>query len=43
MEGARPLADGGKLPELEKLVDQALEMLGETEKVPDVYRHDEEH
>jgi hypothetical protein len=38
MEGARPLADAGKLDELEKLVDRALEMLGETEKVPDVYR-----
>ena len=37
MEGAQPLANGGKLDELEKLVDQALEMLGETEKVPDVY------
>jgi hypothetical protein len=38
MEGARLLADGGKLDELEKLVDRALEMLGEAEKVPDVYR-----
>ncbi len=38
MEGALPLANDGKLDELEKLVDQALEMLGETEKVPDVYR-----
>jgi hypothetical protein len=38
MESAQPLANGGKLDELEKLVDQALEMLGETEKVPDVYR-----
>jgi len=38
MEGAQPLANAGKLDELEKLVDQALEMLGETEKVPDVYR-----
>ena len=38
MEGAQPLANGGKLDELEKLVDQALEMLHETEKVPDVYR-----
>jgi hypothetical protein len=37
MEGAQPLANAGKLKELEKLVDQALEMLGETEKVPDVY------
>jgi hypothetical protein len=42
MEGARPLADAGKLDELEKLVDRALEMLGETEKAPDVYRRDEE-
>ena len=40
MEGAQPLANGGKLDELEKLVDQALEMLGETEKVPDVYRQE---
>jgi hypothetical protein len=38
MEGARLLANAGKLDELEKLVNQALEMLGETEKVPDVYR-----
>ncbi len=38
MEGAQPLANAGKLDELEKLVDQALEMLGETEKVPDVCR-----
>jgi hypothetical protein len=42
MEGAQPLASGGMLNELEKLVDQALEMLGETKKVPDVYRHDQE-
>ena len=40
MEGAQPLANAGKLDELEKLVDQALEMLGETEKVPDVYRQE---
>ena len=40
MEGAQPLSNGGKLDELEKLVDQALEMLGETEKVPDVYRQE---
>ena len=40
MEGAKPLADAGKLRELEKLVDQALEMLGDTEKVPDVYRRE---
>jgi hypothetical protein len=40
MEGAQPLANGGKLDELEKLVDHALEMLGETEKVPDVYRQE---
>ncbi len=38
MEGAEPLAKAGKLLELEKLVDRALEMLGESEKVPDVYR-----
>ena len=38
MEGAKPLAAAGKLQDLEKLVDQSLEMLGETEKVPDVYR-----
>lgn len=38
MLGAQPLADAGKLHELEKLLDQALEMLGETEKVPEVYR-----
>jgi hypothetical protein len=38
MEGAQPLADSGKLGELEKLVDRALEMLGEAERVPDVYR-----
>jgi hypothetical protein len=29
MQGAQPLANGGKLDELEKLVDHALEMLGE--------------
>jgi hypothetical protein len=38
MEGARPLSDAGRLDELEKLVDRALEMLGEAEKAPDVYR-----
>ena len=37
-EGAGPLANSGKLDELEKLVDQALEMLGETERVPEVNR-----
>ena len=36
MEGAQPLANAGKLEELEKLVDQALEMLGETGQVPDM-------
>jgi hypothetical protein len=30
MERVQPLADAGKLVELEKLVDEALEMLGET-------------
>jgi hypothetical protein len=40
MEGAQPPANGGKLNELEKLVDQALEMLGESEKVPDVHRQE---
>jgi hypothetical protein len=40
MEGAQPLVKGGKLDELEKLVDQALEMLGETKKVPDMYRRE---
>ena len=38
MQGAQPLANGGKFDELEKLVDHAIEMLGETEKAPDVYR-----
>ena len=38
MEGAQPLANAGKLDELEKLVDQALKMLGETEKVPEMNR-----
>jgi len=38
MEGAQPLSSAGKLGELEKLVDQALEMLGETEKEPEVSR-----
>ncbi len=33
----------GKLDELETLVDQALEMLGETENVPDVYRQEFVH
>ncbi len=40
MEGAQPLAKSGKLIELEKLVDQALETLGETEKAPEVYRRE---
>ena len=40
MEGAQPLSSAGKLEELEKLVDQALEMLGETDKAPDVYGQD---
>jgi hypothetical protein len=40
MERAQPLSNGGKLDELEKLVDQALEMLGESEKVPDLYRQE---
>jgi hypothetical protein len=38
MEGAQPLGSAGKLRELEKLVDQALEMLGETETEPEVPR-----
>jgi hypothetical protein len=38
MESAQPLSNGGKLEELEKLVDQALEMLGETVQGPDAYR-----
>jgi hypothetical protein len=38
MEGAAPLANAGKLDELEKLVDRALEMLGETERAPGVSR-----
>ncbi|MGC8641341.1 MAG: hypothetical protein ACP5XB_15865, partial [Isosphaeraceae bacterium] len=38
MEGAQPLANAGKLHDLEKLVDQALQMLGEAENVPDVNR-----
>jgi hypothetical protein len=38
MEGAEPLAKSGKLDELEKLVDRALEMLGETGKAPDANR-----
>jgi hypothetical protein len=36
MEGVPKLASAGKLDELEKLVDQALEMLGEPETAPDV-------
>jgi enterochelin esterase family protein len=35
MESAQPLADAGKLRELEKLVDQALEMLGDTVRADD--------
>ncbi len=38
MERAQPLANAGRLVELEKLVDQALEMLGDNEQVPDAYR-----
>ena len=37
MEGVQPLAVAGKLDEPEKILDQALEMLGETEDAPDVY------
>ena len=40
MEGVPPLAAAGKLDELEKILDQALEMLGETEGTPDVYGQD---
>jgi len=40
MEGIQPLMIGGKLDELEKVLDQALEMLGETEAAPDVYGQD---
>lgn len=36
----QPLMIGGKLNELEKVLDQALEMLGETEAAPDVYGQD---
>ena len=38
MERAQPSADAGKLVELEKLADQTLDLLGETEEVPEVYR-----
>jgi hypothetical protein len=34
MEGAQTLANDGKLVELEKLVDQALTMLGDSDKAP---------
>ena len=37
MDGVQPLAIGGKFDELEQLLDQALEMLGETEDAPNVY------
>jgi hypothetical protein len=37
MEGVQPLAIGGKLDEVEKILDQALQMLGETDDAPDVY------
>jgi hypothetical protein len=40
MQGAQPLAQSGKLDELEKLVDQALQMLGETEKGSGVGRRE---
>jgi hypothetical protein len=40
MEGVQPLAAAGKLDELEKILNQALEMLGETEDAPDVYGQD---
>jgi hypothetical protein len=42
MEGAKPLVSAGKIEELEKLVDQALEMMGETENVPEVYRREQD-
>jgi hypothetical protein len=35
MEGAQPLANAGKLDELEKLVDRALKLLGVTERIPE--------
>jgi hypothetical protein len=38
MERAQPLGTEGKLIELEKLVDRALDMLGENDKVPDAER-----
>jgi hypothetical protein len=38
MEGAQPPANAGRLDELEKLVDRALKLLGETEKGPEVQR-----
>jgi len=40
MQGIQPLMIGGKLNELEKVLDQALEMLGETEAAPDGYGQD---
>ena len=40
MQGIEPLMISGKLNELEKVLDQALEMLGETEAAPDVYGQD---
>ena len=40
MEGVQPLAAAGKLDELEEILDQALQMLGETEDTPDVYGQD---
>jgi hypothetical protein len=39
MDGATPLAKAGKFQDLEKLLDQALEMLGETGKAEGMYQH----
>jgi hypothetical protein len=40
MESAQPLANAGKLEELETLVDHALELLGETRQAPASYTTD---
>lgn len=40
MEGTQQLMTGGKPDEREKVLDQALEMLGEGEDAPDVYGQD---
>ena len=40
MQSIQSLMTGNKLEEVEKVLDEALEILGETEALPDVYGQD---